>query len=366
MALPEMFSPAFGNRPTELVGRDAILSDFITGLKGSPGNRNRAALIIGQRGMGKTAIILEIAEIAETMGFVAASALANERMLDEILQLIQLGGAKYVKKDNRKVTGVNVGALGFSVGLSFSEEVEANYGFRVKLSLLCDALEKQGKGIVILVDEIQHTSPEMRELAATYQHLVGAKKNIAIAMAGLPSSISEVLNDEVLTFLNRAYKAELEPLPLSEISVYYASVFSELKKSISAPLLQEAVKATRGYPYLLQLIGYYLLSYTGTKTAITGETVKLAIGSAKHDLIANVYKPALKPLSRMDIDFLAAMSEDDEYSAIADVKNRMGASAATVQQYRARLIEAGVVAPVKRGELTYTIPYMKDYFRGEL
>jgi hypothetical protein len=206
----------------------------------------------------------------------------------------------------------------------------------------------------------------MREFAATYQHLVGEKKNIAIAMAGLPSSISGVLNDDVLTFLNRAYKAELGPLPLGEIGVYYASVFNELKKKISAPLLHEAVGATRGYPYLLQLIGYYLLSYTGAKTDITDETVMLAIGSAKHDLIENIYRPALKPLSRKDIDFLTAMSADDEYSAISEVQRRMGATTATVQQYRSRLIEAGVIAPIRRGELTYTIPYMNEYLRGDL
>jgi hypothetical protein len=358
--------PSFGNRPDDLVGREAAIADFKEGLSGLPGNRSRAMLIIGQRGMGKTALLLEMADIAAASGFVSASVLANDYMLDEILQLIQIGGAKYAGKKSRGVKSVNASALGFSFGLTFSDEVENKYGFRVKLSLLCDALEKYGKGILILVDEVQSSSPEMRELTAAYQHLVGEKKNIAIVMAGLPSAISGVLNDEVLTFLNRAYKLELEPLPLGDISVYYARVFRKLGIKIGAGLLEKSVEATRGYPYLLQLIGYYILRYAGNAKHITEETVELSINSAKRDLKESVYKPALNPLSEKDIDFLEAMAQDEGVSQISNITQRLGVSYAMTQQYRARLIASGVIAPAGRGKVEYTIPYMREYFGGTL
>jgi hypothetical protein len=316
--------------------------------------------------MGKTALLLELAAKAEKMGFVTAGVSANKRRLDEILQLIQIGGAKYVNKSSKKVKSINVGVPGFSFGLTFSDEIKENYGFRVKLTLLCDALAKYGKGVLILIDEVYSGTEEIRELAATYQHLVGDEKNIAIAMAGLPSAISNVLNDKTLTFLNRANKVKLNPISLNNISVYYSSVFKGLGKNIEPKPLDEAVTATRGYPYLLQLVGYYLLEYTGESDIITDDTVRLAVNSAKRELIENVYLAGLRPLSKTDIRFLTAMAEEGENASIADIRKRLDVSQATIQQYRARLIDSGIVAPSARGELEFTIPYIGEYLRGEM
>lgn len=59
-----------------------------------------------------------------------------------------------------------------------------------------------------------------------------------------------MLNDDILTLLNRAYKVYLEPLPFGEISVAYASEFERQKKTIASEVLDEAVLAAKGYPYL--------------------------------------------------------------------------------------------------------------------
>ena len=67
------------------------------------------------------------------------------------------------------------------------------------MSLLCDKLAEKDKGALILIDEVR-TPVAMREVAASYQELVGDRKNIAIAMAGLPHAVPSVLNDSVLTF----------------------------------------------------------------------------------------------------------------------------------------------------------------------
>lgn len=56
MAEP-IFSPSFGNRPSYLVGRETVISTFISGLEQEPGNRDRATLMLGQRGSGKTVLL---------------------------------------------------------------------------------------------------------------------------------------------------------------------------------------------------------------------------------------------------------------------------------------------------------------------
>ena len=74
-----VFEPSFGNRPDRIVGRDDILEGVNRALASRPGSRDRAMLIVGQRGMGKTALLLEIEERAKTMGFVTARAATGKR-----------------------------------------------------------------------------------------------------------------------------------------------------------------------------------------------------------------------------------------------------------------------------------------------
>ncbi len=363
MPVGAVFQPSFGNRPSKIVGRERIIADLIDGLSTPPGHRNRADVIIGQRGMGKTALLLELSDRAANSDFVTARITAGVDMLDDLIETIQMNGAQFVKKKRTQVKGFNAGVMGFSMGLTFSDEIKENYGFRTKLSLLCDKLEENGKGILILVDEIQPNSDQMRSLATTYQYLVGEGKNIAIVMAGLPASVSGVLNDSILTFLNRSRKISLGPLSLEDVRAYYSSAFREIGKEFAPGALDASVNATEGFPYLLQLVGYYLVEYSDGQSVIDVPLVEEAIASSKRDLDKDVLATTLKPLSNTDIKFLLTMAKDEGPSKIADIKKRLGESDGYVQSYRARLLEAGVVASERRGELEFTMPYLKDYLR---
>jgi hypothetical protein len=227
-------------------------------------------------------------------------------------------------------------------------------------------LSKRGKGILLLIDEVRASTPEMRELAAIYQHLVGDGANIAIAMAGLPNAISAVLNDEILTFLNRAHKARLGPLLLSDVSNYYLSVFNDLKIKIDAAVLDTVVTATRGYPYLLQLIGYNIIESLGGSPEITRVIADTAIINAKRVLAEDVFAPSLRPLSDEDLRFLRAMAQDSGVSRVSDLKVRLNVPATHVQTYRQRLIEAEIIDSPRRGLLEFVIPYLGEHLREHM
>jgi hypothetical protein len=205
----------------------------------------------------------------------------------------------------------------------------------------------------------------MRSLATTYQHLIGEGKNIAIVMAGLPGAISNVLNDKILTFLNRAQKVYLEPLPYGEVSVAYANEFAKQGKTLDPDSLELAVKATKGYPYLYQLIGYYILGYAQDKDKIESAIVKQAIETSKHEMTESIFEAVLAPLSGKDIEFLRAMSEDRDVSQISIIADRLKVDYPFAQKYRTRLIQAGVITPAGRGVLAFNIPYLGEYLRGE-
>ncbi|MDR2372555.1 MAG: AAA family ATPase [Bifidobacteriaceae bacterium] len=359
------FLPAFGNRPERLVGRSQEVGDFLTGLAAPPGHRDRATLCLGQRGMGKTALLLEFAEQAERHGFVTAKATASPQLLSELVEGVQAGGAKFVQR-GRRVSGASLGVLGFSAGLTFSAEVQERASFRARLSLLCDALAEQGKGVLLLVDEVTSASDQIRQLAACYQELVGEGRNVAIAMAGLPNAVSNVLNDTVLTFLNRARKARLAPLAIPDVAVHYARTFAALGKSLASRELERAADSTLGYPYLLQLVGYYLVQLVGTDHSVTADTVDAAVSLSRRALEDSVFAPSLAPLSRRDRAFLEAMALDTGPSAISQIAQRMGVSPDSAQQTRRRLIAAGVIAPAGTGQVAYSLPYLGEFVRGEL
>lgn len=363
--MDNFFSPTFGFRPQYIVSREKEIAEFTDSLASAPGHPNRATFFIGQRGTGKTVLLLELAERAEKIGFVPIRVVAGESMLNEIIEGIQLAGERHLDKKRIPLKSVSAGAFGFSVGLTFTEETERSFGFRAKLSLLCEALAKQKKGLLFLIDELYAGTPQMREFATTYQHLVGDSANIAVAMAGLPNAVSSVLNDKILTFLNRAHKVELQPLSTTDICACYSKAFRELKIAFDAKSLDSAAEATDGYPYLFQLIGYNMLKFLGSENTLTETIVELAVTNSKKALINDVFLPCLNPLSVEDKRFLKAMAADSDESRVSDIRDRLKADKSHVQTYRRRLIDAGVIHSASYGCLAFTIPYLGQYLRGD-
>ena len=100
-----IFRPSFGNRPDQLVGRDETLQEILDGLKSYPGSAERATLLIGQRGMGKTAMLLEIAERAQELDYVVARTTCGDAMVDNLIEVLQRAGSQFVKEDKKPIKG---------------------------------------------------------------------------------------------------------------------------------------------------------------------------------------------------------------------------------------------------------------------
>ena len=67
-----VFQPTFGNRPDQYIGRDGVIEQFMMSLQEPVGSRNRCTLFLGQRGMGKTALLLELSDRAVKVDYVVA------------------------------------------------------------------------------------------------------------------------------------------------------------------------------------------------------------------------------------------------------------------------------------------------------
>lgn len=363
MTEPPIFHPSFGNRPDDLIGREPALETLTRCFESLPGMRDRAVLITGQRGMGKTALLLEATDLAGSRGFVVARTTCESALLSNILDGLQRSGNELFAQEKPPIKGFSASALGFSFGLTFTDEARDSYGFKTKLDMICVRLEERDLGVAILVDEVRPNSDAMRQLATTYQELSGDGRNIALVMAGFPTVVSALLEEETLTFLNRATKVQLSTIPEPSVRQYYASAFKRAHRGIDANTLRSAAAATEGFPYMLQLIGYYLVSLTNEEGQITSETLSEALDLARADLDENVFQPMVRPLSRTDLAFLEAMALDDGASKVSDIQSRLGVSQGSVQSYRRRLLDSGVVYSPRRGELGFVVPMLADYLR---
>ena len=362
-----IFSPSFGNRPSYLVGRGNVISTFISGLEQEPGNRDRAMLMLGQRGSGKTVLLWELADRARKLGFVVATpTVASEDMLERIVEKIQEAGEPYVnKRCLPKFTGGGLSVLGFSAGLEFTRDVQETKSFQFKLTQLARKLTEQGHGILILIDELQANSPEIRQLITAYQEL--ERLNVALVMAGLPGAVCATLNDRVLTFLNHARKVTLDPLSVGDVDAYYQRAFEELGLDIPSDLRLRAAHVTQGSPYMLQLIGYNIATRCKVGERVAQEQIDGAIEASKVDFENDVCETTLAALSDQDVAFLAAMTDDkDGASRISDIAERMSVTPDYAQKYRRRLIDAGVIEQARRGYVRFAVPYMADYLRSQL
>ena len=358
------FNPQFGKRPKQFIGRELIINDFLQSLD-DPNDPNRTTIITGIRGSGKTAILSDIHAGLNAKRYAVIDVTAHGGMLLEILDgFIRNGkGKNWLGKGYKDIESFSIGAMGFSVGLSKKSE-KATHSFRFLLTGVLDELKSKNITTIFLIDEVHNGAPEMREFAVTYQHLVREEYDVALMMAGLPSSVNDVLNDKILTFLRRAHRVELESIDVKAVEIAYEKAFDKAGRSFQGNALKEAAAATDGYPYLIQLLGYFLFS--DGSLAIDSKLVQQSLELSKIELFKNVHDMLFQGLSIKDHDFLFAMAEDEMASSFSSIKERMGVSPGYASKYRLRLMVAGMVKPVEHGKLAFAPPYLREYIRTRL
>ena len=319
-------------------------------------------LMLGQRGSGKTVLLLEFADIARKHGCIVASpTVVSKEMPSRVLEKLREEGKAYLPGTKVQLSGGSVSAFGFGGGFDLKMEDQAPRSFAWDLSRICSDLNQNGKPVLILIDEVRANQDELRQLIVAYQEMVGEGLDVFMVLAGLPSTISSVLNDHVLTFLNRALKINLPPLRIGDVEFYYRKAFSDLNICLTDEQISDAAQETEGSPYLMQLIGHYLVMGTEAGGAISDSLFSSAIQKAKEDFMNDICETALAPLSDKDIAFLAAMAVDGDTTELSDIISRLQCSSSLVQTYKRRLIQAGIINQPRRGVVQFAVPYLRDY-----
>lgn len=358
-----IFVPSFGNRPRNLVGREDVMLDFETSLSSQPGSRERAIVLVGQRGYGKTVLLLELAKLAKEKGYIVASpTIVSQDMPERVLEKIMSEAEDIFYTGNRTIAGGSVSIMGFGAGIQMAGK-ENRPSFAKRLHDICQKINRFGHPVLILIDEVQAHNEYLKQLIIAYQEMVGEGMDLSLVMAGLPTVLSSVLNEHVLTFLNRASKINLEPLRINDIDTYYAQAFATLNIPIDKEKTAQAAEKTKGSPYMMQLIGHYITIMSEEGNAVDDRLFNRAVEKAESDFINDICRTTTAALSDKDMDFLIQMSIDKDESDLSEIASRMGVSSAYVQTYKRRLTGAGVIEQHRRGKVRFAIPYLRDYLQ---
>lgn len=360
------FTPTFGTSPPLLVGRDTDLDDFREGLRGGPGSPERATLVTGLRGTGKTVMLNAYEDVAGAEGWLVISETATPNLIDRITHehLPRLLSEVDPRQTESRLTGLSLPG-GFGADREVSERHTPRPGLRSQLNLLTDLLaERGGGGVLITVDEVHRKGMnDLRELGTTIQHAFRERRNVAFVGAGLPSAVDDLLSDEVSTFLRRADRRHLRTVRPEEVAAAIAVPVRQAGRDITPDALQVAVAGTGGYPFMIQLVGLHAWRADSTAATIDVDQARRGVDQARRKVGQLVHASALADLSDVDRSFLAAMAHDDGPSRMADIAARLGVDATYAGQYRLRLIAAEVIEPRGHGLVDFTLPGLRDYLR---
>jgi hypothetical protein len=353
----DLFNPRFGLRPELFLGRRTAV-DTILAAQEAHNSPYRTTFVTGIRGSGKTSLLSDVAMEFEKRGEVVVSVAETEDMLAAILDQLILKCGPHGKK----VNGISASALGFSFGVTLSDDAQT-HSFRGALGKTLTALKKHRVSPVILIDEASGGTSGMREFASTYQLLAREGLDMLVVIAGLPKAVSKVLSDNTLTFLYRAGRIKLEPLPMEEILDSYLKEFSKKDPKVAFELVKTLAGQTCGFPYLYQLIGYYVMELAVDR--IDENVAVNAMKISKELFFENVLDILLKDTTEKERAFLFAMLEGGPDSRFGDIAERMGVSKGYAVKYRQRLIDAMLVESAGYGKLRFAPPLFAEYLEQQ-
>lgn len=360
------FKPTFGASPPLLAGRDQEVRDFASALDGGPGSAGRATLYTGARGSGKTVMLNAIEDEARSRGWIVVSETSTEDLIETLTQGRLPALLRHFDPDavRRRFNEAKLPIAGGGVGWNTFEAHMLKVDLRDQIELLTGLLGQNQTGLLITVDEIHRNQvAALRKLAIVVQHAFRENRELAFVGAGLASSISDLLNEDVLTFLRRADRHVLGPVALAQVRQALVEPIEKCGRGVDFDALEIMVEGTHGYPFLIQLVGSHCWRVTPSSRSISSADASIGVENAHRRLGALVHAPALTGASDVDKSFLLAMAQDAGPSRMGDITRRLGVDKEYAGVYRSRLIASELIEPVRFGYVDFTLPFLREYLK---
>lgn len=335
MSRQNPFTPMFGGKPQHFFGR-AIELNIVKHAIADGNSPYRVIFVTGNRGCGKTALLEQFSITARDAGWTTVD--------------------------------VHAGHAGISES--------GRYDGRALTDVLIAARKKYPRGgVFITIDEAQKIpEADMENVCAAVQMALRKGFPVMLVLAGLCGAKEKISSYKGCTFMQRAYDIRLGSLGVDEAR----SAFEEMLGltgfvTCGADELDYLCERSYGYPYLIQLLGYYLVEVAAAlkprgKAEVTRDLIDGAEAQARVDFRTNVIEPSVGGYGPGLTAYLEAIADgvgEDGRSSTGDAARAVGKSAQQCAPYRARLIERGTIVPAGYGYVRLNIPHLRDYFAEE-
>ncbi len=360
------FAPTFGAPPPMLAGREDILCELTDALDAGPTHPSYTSLLLGSRGSGKTVVLSELRLRAEAKGWLSVSAAAvSTGLLDRVAHLAMEHLNRWPGWLLTEVAS-RLASAGIGVGPDYDPNDDLSRRIGNVLSALGLCLGSQSRGLLLTVDELHAgAADELRLLGTAVQEVTRvAQLPVAFVGAGLKALETTLLQDSSVTFLQRCARYEIGYLDRASAWQALEQPVVDIGGRVTPDALEEAVSASQGYPFMVQLVGFHTWAAAADpSTTIALDDVHVGAEHARRQVGRLIVAPIWKGLSPAERRFLVAMAHDDDESRLADIANRMEVSSGYVGVYRGRLLTSGLLEQPRRGVVTFAIEAARNWIR---
>ena len=125
--------------------------------------------------------------------------------------------------------------------------------------------------------------------------------------------VSELTNNRVTTFLRRDLRRELHFIAILDVKNADVESVRESGKSTSQRCALRAAEVSEGYPYIVQLVGYYMCqaAHSEGRSVITEEHLKIGSADALLAFDNAVCEPILHELTALSNSVSSCRGEDN-------------------------------------------------------
>lgn len=381
--LPNPYRPGAGMSPAYLAGRDNTINEAQNILQAiNYGYSARSVVYYGLRGVGKTVLLNYIENLADEMDLPSEYMEIAERdrsfqyqIALHIYKLInRLSLLKNIESHIKKALSI-LKAFTIKYGCDdISIEVNSANGISDTGNLANDMTElflalgviaqKQNKGVVLFIDEIQYIKDDEFEALMEAIHRTNQKNYpIVIFSAGLPK-IAKIAGD-VKSYAERLFDfIEIDSLNNEEAKLALIEPAKRFQINYTDEAVNKIIEITQGYPYFLQEYGKWVWECKKEESIIDIKIVNKAYDKFEQSLDKAFFKVRHDRATAREIEFMTAMVACEKLPcSTKEIANIMGESIQAISPLRAQLIHKGFIYAAKRGEVDFTVPQFDKYLK---
>jgi len=373
------YTPNAGATPEIVAGRVEHTRAFEVLLQRlSRGRTDQSLIMTGLRGVGKTVLLNEFADLARTAKWEVVELEASKHDDGQFRQtiasllrsaLLQISPRKRWTDRARRAAEV-LTAFGMPVApdgtWSMTWDVEPAEGLADHGDLALDltdvlvalgeAAQEHGRGVAILVDEVQFLrSAQLEALIQALHKTVQRKLPITFVGAGLPQ-IAELAGD-AKSYAERLFRfPEIDSLGEDDAREALIRPAELEDASYDPDAVDLALEITKGYPYFIQELGYQAWEIAAGPV-ITLDDIDAAREGYLTKLDRSFFRVRLDRATGLQTAYLRAMAElgPDAHKA-SDVARVLHRESTQLGPTRAELIDMGLLYTPEHGFAAFTVP----------